>query len=178
MARESEQPRTGEFEIIARHFAPLASDGSFGLLDDAALLTVAPGKSLVIAQGAIAAGVHFFPDDSAGTIASKALRVSLSDLAAKGATPIGFSLALGLPDGWTESWVAEFARELGKDCRDYSVKLAGGNTFRSPGGAMVSITAWGEIDPRDYKSRLGAAAGDRLYVTGTLGDAALGRKVR
>lgn len=174
--------RPGEFDLIVRHFAHLAGEGGFGLIDDAALLQVTPGKALALTQHAIAAGIHFFADDPAGTIANKALRINLADLAAKGATPSAFSLALGLPDDWPDDreqgWIAAFAQALARDCQDYQVKLTGGDLFRAPAGLVISITAWGEIEPSAFKSRLGAMPGDRLYVTGTLGDAALGLKVR
>lgn len=170
--------RPGEFELIERYFAPLSAEGSFGLADDAAMIRVTPGKALAVTQDAIAAGVHFFPDDPPDTIARKALRTNLSDLAAKGATPAGFSLALGLHPEWDEAWVASFASGLAADCRTYAIPLTGGDTFRAPGGPVISITAWGEVEPSGYRSRLDARPGDRLFVTGTIGDAALGLKVR
>jgi thiamine-monophosphate kinase len=170
--------RPGEFELIARYFAPLSGEGSFGLADDAALVVVTPGKSLAMTQDAIAAGVHFFPDDPPRTIAMKALRVNLSDLAAKGAVPRAFSLALGLHPDWTEAWIAAFAEGLAEDCRKHDLLLSGGDTFRVAGGPVISITAWGELDAADYASRLSARPGDRLFVTGTIGDGALGLKVR
>lgn len=170
--------RPAENAILARHLATLSGGSSFNSLDEPALLLFAPGKSPVFAQKTITAGAHFFQDDSAATIACKALRVALSALAAKGATPAGISLSLGLHDGWNEAWVAEFAKALFSDCLDHATKLAGADSFISPGGPVVSVTAWGDIRPSEYKSRIGAVAGDRLFVTGTLGDAALGLKVR
>ncbi|MEZ5872636.1 MAG: thiamine-phosphate kinase [Nitratireductor sp.] len=171
--------RPGEFEIIARYFAPLAgSAGAFGLRDDAALLDVTPGARLVVTQDAVAAGIHFFADDPPELVAKKALRVNLSDLSAKGARPTGFSLALGLWDGWDENWLARFASGLGEDCREFEITLTGGDTYRSPGALVISITAFGEITDGNYTSRLGASVGDVLFVTGTIGDAALGLKVR
>jgi thiamine-monophosphate kinase len=170
--------RSGEFELIQRYFAPLTGKGAFGLMDDAALVLPKPGKALVVTQDAIAAGVHFFADDPAETIAAKALRVNLSDLAAKGARPVGFSLALGLPPDWREPWLAAFAKGLAADCRRYDIELTGGDTFLAPSGPVISICAFGEIESRRYRSRLGAKPGDRLFVTGTIGDAALGLRVR
>lgn len=170
--------RPGEFELIARYFAPLSGKGSFGLLDDAALVEVTPGRALAVTQDAIAAGVHFLPDDPPSSIARKALRVNLSDLAAKGAVPKAFSLALGLHPDWTESWIASFAEGLADDCRLFGLELSGGDTFKAAAGPVISITAWGEIAAGDYASRLAARPGDRLFVTGTIGDAALGLKVR
>jgi thiamine-monophosphate kinase len=177
MPRKNEPVRPGEFELIARYFAPLAGEGAFNLMDDAALVTVTPGKALAMTQDAVMAGVHFFPDDPPQTIAMKALRVNLSDLAAKGATPKAFSLALGLHPDWTEAWVAEFASGLAGDCAAYGISLCGGDTFLAPGGPVISITAWGEVEASHYRSRLGAKPGDMLFVTGTIGDAALGLMV-
>ncbi len=88
-----------EFDVIARHFAPLAGPGGLGLLDDAALLQPPPGHEIVVTTDALVAGVHFFAEDPAETIAGKALGVNLSDLAAKGAEPISFTLALVMPAG-------------------------------------------------------------------------------
>jgi thiamine-monophosphate kinase len=170
--------RPGEFELIARHFAPLAASGAFGLRDDAALLDAPGASGLVMTQDALAAGVHFFPDDPPGLVARKALRVNLSDLAAKGAKPRWFSLALGLAAGWSEDWVAEFAAGLAQDMRQYGVELTGGDTFSSPERMVVSIAAIGAIPRAAYRSRLAARPGDTLFVTGTLGDAALGLLVR
>jgi thiamine-monophosphate kinase len=170
--------RAGEFEIIERYFAPLAGPGAFGLMDDAALVRPKPGRAIVVTQDAIAAGVHFFADDPAASVAAKALRVNLSDLAAKGAKPVSFSLALGLPPDWREDWLAQFARQLGADCRKYCINLNGGDTFLAPAGPVISVTAFGEIAAKRYRSRLGAKPGDRLFVTGTIGDGALGLRVR
>ncbi len=178
MTTASEQARHVDFDIMARHFAGISGNSSFGAPEEAAMLLVAPGKALVMAQTAAVAGAHFFQDDSAATTACKALRISITALAAKGATPTGFALSLGLHNGWNEAWVAEFAKALSSDCRDFAVRLVGTESFGSPGGTVVSITAWGEIDRKDFKSCIGAVAGDRLFVTGTLGDAALGLKVR
>ena len=170
--------RPGEFELIERYFAPLSAEGSFNLIDDAALLEIAPGRKLVLTQDAIAENIHFLPDDPPHLVAAKALRVNLSDLVAKGAVPKGFSLALGLHPDWTEDWVANFAEGLRLDCAKHDLSLTGGDTFTSPGGTVISITAFGEIGPGQYASRLEAKPGEHLYVTGTIGDAAIGLRVR
>src|ERR1700688_3645679 len=136
--------RPGEFELIARYFAPLASAAAaLGLADDAARLRPRPGDDLVVTTDLIAAGVHFFADDPPAAIARKALRVNLSDLAAKGAEPIGFLLALALPADWTADWLAAFAQGLGEDGAAYGCPLFGGDTVKTPGPLMVSITALG-----------------------------------
>jgi thiamine-monophosphate kinase len=106
-------PRPSEDELIARFFAPMAGEGGLALKDDAALLRPAAGHDLVLTVDGIAAGVHFWPDDPPAAIARKALGVNLSDLAAKGAEPVGFLLTLALPDDWTEAWLEGFAKGLG-----------------------------------------------------------------
>ena len=170
--------KPGEFELIAQYFAPLSGQGSFNLFDDAALLTPKPNHSLVITQDAIAQDIHFFADDPPYLIAKKALRVNLSDLAAKGATPISFSLALGLANDWSEEWVSEFAKGLAQDCEQFNIDLSGGDTFKTNTGFIISITAIGEIPDGHYTSRLGASEGDAIFVTGTIGDGALGLLAR
>jgi thiamine-monophosphate kinase len=170
--------RFTEDEIIARLFAPLAGEGAFGLRDDAALLPPSPDDGLVVTTDALVAGVHFFADDPPALIAQKALRVNLSDLAAKGAAPIGFLLALALPKDWTNDWLADFARGLGADARDYSCPLLGGDTVATPGPLTLSITALGRASRNRFVSRTGAAPGDVIYVSGTIGDAALGLVIR
>jgi thiamine-monophosphate kinase len=123
--------------------------------------------------------VHFFADDPPGAIARKALRVNLSDLAAKGAEPVGFLLALALPGTWTEDWLAGFAAGLADDSKAYRCPLFGGDTVTTPGPLMVSITAFGRIEKgRRMARRDGVRRGDLLYVSGTIGDAALGLALR
>ena len=169
--------RLDEFDLIAKYFAPLSGEGAFGLLDDAALLSVPDDKKLVITQDALAAGVHFFADDLPRLIAKKALRVNISDLVAKGAIPYAYSLAFGLGEDWNEKWIAAFAKGLAEDQAGFDMVLTGGDTYRSPGGTTISITAFGLVDADDYTSRLGAGVGDAIFVTGTIGDAALGLKL-
>ena len=137
--------RPDEFELIRRYFAPLAAEGAFDLKDDAAIFTPSSGNNLVVTQDAIAQGVHFLSQDPPHTVAKKALRVNLSDIAAKGAKPTSFSMALGLSDDWNEQWIADFATGLKEDCSAFDVVLTGGDTFRSGGGTIVSITALGEV---------------------------------
>ena len=170
---------TGEERLIAKYFAPLARHpGALGLVDDAAMLTPPPGSDLVLTKDAIVAGVHFFPDDPADAIARKALRVNLSDLAAKGAAPAGFLLAMALPDNVTDDWLKSFAEGLGADAETYACPLLGGDTVRTPGPLMVSVTALGFVPQGKMVQRSGAKADDRVIVTGTIGDAALGLKLQ
>lgn len=170
--------RPSEFDLIRKYFAPLCAEGSFKLSDDAALLSKSKGHSFVITQDALAEGVHFFSDDEPDCIAKKAIRVNLSDLAAKGARPKYISVALGLGNNWSEAWVRNFAQGIAQDCQKYSIELTGGDTFTTGGGCMISITAIGEVPYNSYVSRLGAKRGNLVFVTGTIGDAALGLLVR
>src|SRR5205085_5498584 len=133
---------------------------------------------LVLKADAIIGGVHFFPEDPAAAVACKALRVNLSDLAAKGADPVGFLLSLALPDGTSEAWLGDFAEGLRADAQLYRCPLLGGDTDRTPGPAMVSIAAFGTVPHGRMVRRSGAKPGDRIFVTGTIGDAALGVKLR
>jgi thiamine-monophosphate kinase len=164
---------SGEDSLIARYFRPLATDpGAFGLGDDAAVLS-ALGDDIVVTTDAIVEGVHFLSTDPPDTIARKALRVNLSDLAAKGATPAGFVLTLALPSV-DDAWLAPFARGLGEDIGLFGCPLLGGDTVSTPGPRMISITAFGRIPVGKTVHRSGAKPGDRVMVTGTIGDAALG----
>ena len=164
---------SGEDALIARYFRPLATDpGAFGLGDDAAILT-ALGDDIVVTTDAVVEGVHFRPDDPPDTVARKALRVNLSDLAAKGATSAGFVLTLALRSA-DDAWLAPFARGLGEDAGLFGCRLLGGDTVATPGPLMISITAFGRVPPGKMVHRSGAKPGDRLVVTGTIGDAVLG----
>ncbi len=170
--------RPSEDDLIARYFAPLAGAAGLGLADDVALLRPPAGQDLVLTTDALVGGVHFFADDPADAIARKALRVNLSDLAAKGAEPIGFLLNLALPGGWTAAWLEAFAAGLGEDAALYGCPLLGGDTVKTPGPLTLAITALGAVEAGRMAARTGARAGDRLYVSGTIGDAALGLRLR
>jgi thiamine-monophosphate kinase len=171
-------PRLGEDDLIARYFAPLAGPAGLGLRDDAALMRPPPGHDLVLTADALIAGVHFFADDPPGGIARKALRVNLSDLAAKGARPLGFLLSVALPRDWLDDWLKAFAGGLGGDAASYGCPLIGGDTVATPGPLTLSITAIGSVPEGRMPKRTGVKPGDRLYVTGTIGDAAIGLRVR
>ena len=166
-------PASGEDSLIARYFRPLATDpGAFRLDDDAAALKP-DGDDIVVTTDAIVEGVHFLPDDPPDTVARKALRVNLSDLAAKGATPAGFVLTLALRHA-DEAWLKPFAAALGEDAAQFACPLLGGDTVSTPGPLMVSVTAFGRVPPGKMVHRSGAKPGERVMVTGTIGDAALG----
>ncbi|MEM1364342.1 MAG: thiamine-phosphate kinase [Pseudomonadota bacterium] len=168
-----------EFEIIAKHFVPLAKSGAtvetFSLQDDAATITSRPGKRLVVTADSIVAGVHFFGDEPAGEIAQKALRTNLSDLAGKAARPIGYTLSLHLPASIDDAWLTAFAAGLAADQTQFDITLLGGDTTRA-NQLIVAITAIGEIDAI-YHARRDALPNDDIWVSGTIGDAALGLKL-
>ena len=167
---------SAEDSLISSYFGPLATDpGAFNLGDDAAILK-ALGDDVVVTTDAIVEGVHFLAGDPPDTIARKALRVNLSDLAAKGAIPAGFVLTLALRQA-DDAWLKPFARGLGEDAGAYGCPLLGGDTVSTPGPAMISITAFGRVPPGTMIHRSGAKPGDRIVVTGTIGDAALGLAV-
>lgn len=167
--------RYTEDELIACIFAPIAGPAALGLKDDAALIA-ASAEPTVATVDMLVGGVHFFPDDPPALIAKKALRVNLSDLAAKGAEPVGFLLSLALPGDWTNDWLTAFAAGLAEDARGYAAPLLGGDTAATPGPLTISITALGRA-PR-FVPRTGARPGDAIYVSGTIGDAAVGLALR
>lgn len=168
----------GEFARIETYFAPLATaPGAFGLVDDAALLTARAGHDLVLTQDAMVAGVHFLPEDPARDVARKLLRVNLSDLAAKGAVPVGYLLTCAWTQDTSEAWIAAFASGLGEDQAAFGLSLLGGDTVSTPGPLSFSLTALGEVPGGEMIRRTGAKEGDWVFVTGTIGDAALGLDV-
>lgn len=166
----------GEFDIIARYFAPLSrgAAGAYGLTDDAAVLAVPNGMELVVTADAIVAGVHFLPDDPPDTIARKLLRVNLSDLAAKGAQPLGYMLAAAFPKEISEGWIAAFAKGLKQDQAHFAVALLGGDTVSTPGPVTFSVTMFGLVPVGRMVRRAGARPGDLVCVSGTIGDGGFG----
>jgi thiamine-monophosphate kinase len=171
--------QSGEEALIARYFGPLARHrGALGLEDDAAAIEPPAGCDLVLKADGIIAGVHFFPDDPPETVGKKALRVNLSDLAAKSAKPLGFLLTLALPKEIADAWLSPFARGLGADAELFDCPLLGGDTDRTGGPITISIAAFGAVPHGAMVRRAGAKPGDRLVVTGTIGDATLGLLAR
>lgn len=172
-------PRLGEADIIARYFAPLAEgvSGAFGLRDDAALMTPAPGEELVVTTDTIVEGVHFLENAAAADVAAKALGVNVSDLAAKGADPRLYVLSLALPATPDEGWLAGFHDGLAAAQARFGCALAGGDTVATPGPLTVSVTALGTLPEGEMVHRSGAHTGERVYVSGTIGDAGLGLRL-
>ncbi|HET7848884.1 MAG TPA: thiamine-phosphate kinase [Pseudolabrys sp.] len=176
-ARDSQA--SGEDRLIARFFKPLATaPGALGLGDDAAFMKPPPGCDLVLTADALVGGVHFFADDEACAVAQKALRVNLSDLAAKGAKPLGYLLSLALPETADETWLASFANGLQADADQFACPLFGGDTVRTGGPVTVSIAMFGSVPEGGMVRRSGGKPGDVVMITGTIGDAALGLELR
>ena len=168
----------GEFDLIERHFRRATSgrrDVVLGIGDDAAILRVPFGHDLVVSIDTLNEGVHFTPGVAARDLAHKALAVSLSDLAAMGAEPAWATLALSLPKR-DEAWLAGFVDGLSALAGEYGVALVGGDTTRGP--LSVTLQLHGFVPPGQALCRNGARPGDRVFVTGTLGDAALALELR
>ncbi len=166
---------SGEDRLIERFFRPLATHpGALRLQDDAALISPPAGSELVVTTDGIIEGVHFFADDPAEGIARKALRVNLSDLAAKGADPLGFVINLALTSNIEDNWLQSFADGLSVDSKAFDCPLLGGDTDRTPGLLSISITAFGHLPKGKMVRRSGAKPNQAIVVTGTVGDSALG----
>lgn len=169
----------GEFGRIERFFRPLAAGvpGALGLADDAAVLPVADVEGLAVSTDALVEGVHFRAADPPEAVARKALRVNLSDMAAMGAAPWVYTLALALAPCRGDLWVERLAAGLAEDGAAWNIALVGGDSVRAPGPAMLSVTMFGRAPPGGALTRAGARPGDDIWVSGTLGDAALGLRL-
>jgi len=168
----------GEFDIIARIFAPLAKDaGALGLKDDAAVLTVTDDHQLVVTCDTLVSGVHFREDDPPRSIGYKALAVNLSDLTAKGAHGYVYMLSLALPRDTDTDWLEAFAEGLAEVQDRTGISLVGGDTTATSGPLTITVTALGLVQHEAAITRLGAKPGDRLYTNGTIGDACLGLRL-
>ena len=167
-----------EFGRIDRFFKPLATHaGALGLDDDAAVLSVAGLPGLVISTDAIVEGIHFRASDPVDLVAQKVLRTNLSDLAAMGAAPWIYTLVLAVrQDAATDSWLEQLASGLARDQQTYSVHLVGGDLVATPGPNMLAVTIFGKQESGRVLRRNAARPGEDLYVSGTIGDAALGLK--
>ena len=168
--------KSGEFDLIARFFRPLsrAAPGAFALRNDGALLTPAEGESLVVTKDLMVVGVHYPEGEEPSILARRLLRVNLSDLAAMGATATAYALGLALPADGADDWVEAFAAGLAQDQETFGVALIGGDTVRTSGPAVLSLTAFGTVAEGACLTRAGAGAGDEIFVSGTIGDAMLG----
>jgi thiamine-monophosphate kinase len=171
-----DRPLPDEFELIERFFAPLAKDypGALALADDGALIEVEPGHRLVVTTDVLVAGVHFPADDPPDLIARKLLRVNLSDLAAMGAEPVAYLLALALGKDTPLTWLEGFAGGLGTDYAEFRVPLIGGDTVATSGPVTLTLTALGKVAQGGALMRSAAKAGDAIFVSGSIGDGALG----
>jgi thiamine-monophosphate kinase len=173
----------GEFDRIKRFFVPLAAGApeALGLTDDAALIDLAGEGMLAVSADAIVAGVHFLPDDPADLVARKALRVNLSDMAAMAATPRFYTMTTALPKTISghavETWLEGFARGLAVDQEAFGISLIGGDSVSTPGPVSISVTIFGTVVSGRVLRRNGAAAGDDIWVSGTIGDGAAGLMV-
>ncbi len=163
-----------EFSRIARHFRPLAGPGALNLEDDAAVFAPPPGRELVMTADAMVEGVHFLPGTAASLVARKLMRVNLSDLAAMGAAALGYLVTISVPRAFGDDWFAGFAAGLAQDQAEFGVVLFGGDTTETPGPLTLSLTALGHVAPGQAIRRNGARPGDAVWVTGTIGDGALG----
>ena len=174
------RPLLGEDAIVQTFLAPLAQGlpGAFGLRDDCAALSIPPGCELVIKTDPVRAGVHFLVDDRPEDIAWKALAVNVSDLAAKGAEPLAYTLALSFPERPTRDWMQRFARGLAEAQAAFGCQLCGGDTDHAPGPLSIAVPAFGVIPTGRMIRRGTAQPSDCILVSGTIGDAALGLAVR
>jgi thiamine-monophosphate kinase len=181
MTSSSSSPprRLGEFAMIAKVLAPLAANnpGAFALTDDAATVELPGGHDLVVTKDMLVEGVHFLRDDPPDLLAKKALRVNLSDLAAKGATPRSYLLGLSLAPWIGDDWLARFAAGLAEDQKRFAITLSGGDTTATSGPLTLSITAFGTVPSGRMIRRKGARPRDAVFVTGSIGDAGAGLAV-
>ena len=168
--------KLGEFEIIKTYFSPLsrAEKGAFNLTDDAAVIEIPDGKSMVVTTDTLVEGVHFLSEDLPENIAKKLLRVSLSDLAAMGSVPAYYNLSIATKLSTTSEWFKAFSEGLLADQIQFGVTLIGGDTVATSGPLTLSLTAMGFVKKGKAISRSGAKLGDDIWVSGLIGDAALG----
>jgi len=164
-----------EFQRISQYFAPLTKNcaGAFGLTDDGGVWTPQTGFEQVVTTDCLIEGVHFFSSDPAFELAQKALSVNISDLAAMGATPVIYSLVIAYPSWVNSQWISDFAGGLAVAQKQYNINLIGGDSVATPGPLTVTISAIGEVPTAQSIQRNGAQSNDDVYVSGTLGDAAI-----
>ncbi len=163
-------PKSPEFELIARHFTRPATNAVLGVGDDCALVDVSNGMDLAVSVDTMVSGTHFFPDVDPETLGHKALAVNLSDMAAMGAMPYWAMLALTLPEV-DHKWLAAFSKGFFDLADEFEVSLIGGDTTRGP--LTLTVTIMGEVPAGAALRRSGARAGNDIWVSGRIGDAAL-----
>ncbi|MGH7079126.1 MAG: thiamine-phosphate kinase [Acetobacteraceae bacterium] len=166
-----------EFSLIERCFRPLAGPAGLELTDDVALLRPVPNTDLVLSADAMIAGVHFLANDAPDLIARKLLRVNLSDLAAKGATPLGYLITIAVAPETDDGWFEAFAAGLAADQQEFGLRLMGGDMTSTPGPFALSLTILGSVAFGQAVLRRGAEPGHGIFVSGTIGDSALGLDV-
>ncbi len=164
----------GEFDLISTYFSPLAGPEGLGLIDDAACFSTSSSEDIIVTKDMLVEDVHFRGQDLAKMIGYKALAVNISDCIAKGAKPYLYWLGLALPNNTGEDWIREFSAGLNGAQATFDCKLAGGDTTAITGPKVISITLMGKVPKGQMIKRSSAMVGDDVYVTGTLGDAALG----
>ncbi len=166
----------GEFEQIRKVWAPLAAGapGAYDLRNDAAVVRPPPGEELVVTLDTLVEGIHFLADDPPELLARKLLRVNLSDIASMGGRALGYLLSTAWSSRIDDAWIEAFAAGLAADQAEFSVHLLGGDTVRTPGPLTLSLTAFGSVAQGRGLTRAGAAPGDLLYVSGCIGDGAMG----
>lgn len=162
--------------IIETIFKPLAAKGApaFGLENDTAIYTPPPGYDLVITKDVMIEGVHFLPGEDGEVVARRLLRSNLSDLAAAGAKPVGYLLGLMGKETIGQKWLLAFAAALKEDQNKFGMTLFGGDTTSGSKSLCLSLTALGAVKSGRASTRLGAKPGDKVFVSGTIGDASLG----
>lgn len=165
-----------EFDLIHQYFAPLAADapGARSLLDDAATMAPSDGCELVVTMDTVVSGVHYLADELPTNIVAKLIGSNLSDLAAMGANPIGFTLSCAWPQHTKTDDIAAFAHAMADWVTAYAFPLLGGDTVKTTGSAVFTVTAFGEVAIGQSLGRGGAQVGDDVFVTGTIGDGAFG----
>ncbi len=169
----------GEFDFIERLLRPLSEGfpGALGLRDDAALIDVPSDRQLVVAKDALVSSIHFLPDDPADLVASKLLRVNLSDLAAMGAEPLAYLMVVARPADLPDPWLEDFVRGLERDQKAFGLHLVGGDTVSTSGPLVLALTVLGLVPRGEALRRDGARPGELVCVSGTVGDAALGLRI-
>lgn len=166
----------GETGIIENYFTPLSDDteGAFGLLDDAGKIRPPDGQEVVLTTDTIVSGIHYLDDAAPEDIGYKALAVNVSDLCAKGADPAVYLLSLALPSNPDPDWLQALSDGFGAAQDDFSCGLLGGDTVHTTGPVVITVTAAGFVPEGGMVHRFSANESDHVYVTGTIGDAALG----